>query len=183
MQSLLELAPLVAFFVAYRMAGIYTATGVLMGSMVLLLAVDYLRTRRIPPMHGVSALLVLLFGAATLILHDERFIKWKPTVFYWLLCVAFLASNWVGDRPLVQRLLGAVVGEHAAISALQWVRINLLWAAAFAALGALNLLVAANFSTGTWMGFKIGVIIATSLLMAGQVLWLMRRTPLPPTRT
>ena len=179
MQSLLELAPLVAFFVAYKMAGLYTATAVLMGAMVLLLAADYLRTRRIPPMHGLSALLVLLFGAATLLFHDERFIKWKPTVFYWMLSFAFAASTWIGDRTLVQRLLGAVLGEHASVGAAQWRRINWLWVAIFAALGVLNLVVAAHFSTGTWMGFKIGVIVATSLLMAVQVLWLMRRNPAP----
>src|SRR5205814_5159330 len=81
MQSLLELFPLIAFFVAYSVGGIYAATAVLMGSMALLLLVDYVRTRKIPTMHAISTVLVFLFGAATLILHNQRFIQWKPTVF------------------------------------------------------------------------------------------------------
>ena len=92
MQALLEFLPLVAFLGAYYAADLYTATAVLMVSMVALLAVDWLRGRRIPPMHGVSALLVFIFGAATLILHDQRFIQWKPTIFFWLVSLAFLGS-------------------------------------------------------------------------------------------
>lgn len=179
MQSLLELAPLLAFFVAYKMAGIYTATAVLMGAMALLLAIDYLRTRRIPPMHGLSALLVFIFGAATLLLHDERFIKWKPTLFYWLLALAFIASTWIGARPLAQRFFGAALGETPQISSQQWLRINWLWAAVFAALGVLNLTVASRFSTGVWIGFKVGAILATAVFVAAQVFWILRRAPAP----
>ena len=84
-----------------------------MAAMALLLAVDYLRTRRIPPMHALSAVLVFVFGAATLVLHDQRFIQWKPTIFFWLLSLAFLASIWIGERPLVQRLIGAALGDDA----------------------------------------------------------------------
>jgi intracellular septation protein len=180
MQSLLELAPLVAFFIAYKMAGVYTATAVLMGAMALLLVLDYVKTRRIPPMHGLSALLVFVFGAATLLLHDERFIKWKPTIFYWLLGAAFIGSVWIGAKPLAQRFLGAALGDQVALDRPQWLRINWLWAGAFATLGALNLLVAMRFSTATWIGFKIAVIVATFLLMAAQILWLLKRNPAAP---
>src|SRR5688500_1876238 len=72
MQNLLDLAPLVAFLVAYYAADLYTATAVLMVAMALLLVVDYVRERRIPPMHALSAVLVFAFGAATLALHDQR---------------------------------------------------------------------------------------------------------------
>src|SRR5690349_11813587 len=106
MQSLLDLAPLAAFLVAYKLGGIYVATAVLMASMAVLLIVDYARTRKVSTMHAISAVLVFLFGAATLILHDQRFIQWKPTVLFWLLSVALLGSMWIGKEPLVQRLLG-----------------------------------------------------------------------------
>ena len=79
MQTLLEFAPLIAFLIAYRLADIYVATATLMIAMLALLAFDFARTRRIPPMHGISAGLVLLFGGATLLLHDERFIDRKST--------------------------------------------------------------------------------------------------------
>ncbi len=104
MQFLFELAPVIAFFIAYKLGGIYVATATIMVAMAVMLAVDYLRTRRISTMHGLSAVLVFVFGAATLILHDKRFIQWKPTVFYWLVSVCLLGSMWIGKQPLLQRL-------------------------------------------------------------------------------
>lgn len=176
MQSLLELAPLLAFLVAYYAKGIYVATAVLMGAMALLLAVDYLRSRRIPPMHALSAVLVFVFGSATLILHDQRFIQWKPTIFFWMASVAFLASTWIGDQPLVQRLIGAAAGSDISLSRALWLRLNWLWVAFYAALGALNLLVAFNASERTWVNFKVfGLTAATFLFVAAQIFWLTRR--------
>ncbi|HEX7417742.1 MAG TPA: septation protein IspZ, partial [Steroidobacteraceae bacterium] len=95
MFALLEFAPLLGFLVAYYVRGFYVATVVLMSSMALLLVVDFARTRRIPPMHAISAVLVFAFGTATLVLHDKRFVQWKPTVFFWLLALAFLGSQWL----------------------------------------------------------------------------------------
>lgn len=178
MQSLLELAPLIAFFVAYSMGGIYVATAVLMGTMALLLVVDYVRTRTIPPMHGISALLVFLFGAATLILHNQRFIQWKPTVFFWLLSVALLGSMWIGKQTLVQRLLGKALEGQAQVPESTWRRLNMLWVVFYVALGALNLLVAFNTSEATWVKFKvIGLTALTLVFTAAQVAWLLRKTP------
>ena len=82
MQLLLEFAPLLAFFVAYQYGGIYTATAVLMVAMVLLLVINRIRTGKVTPLLAISTVLVLVFGAVTLWLRDERFIQWKPTVFF-----------------------------------------------------------------------------------------------------
>src|SRR5947199_221428 len=98
MQALTALAPLVAFFVTYRLRGLYAATAVLMAAMVLVLALDWLRHRRIPALHALSAALVLVFGSATLLLHNRLFIQWKPTVLFWALGLAFLASARIGAR-------------------------------------------------------------------------------------
>jgi intracellular septation protein len=183
MQSLLELAPLVAFFVAYYLGGIYVATAVLMGAMGMLLLVDYVRDRKIPAMHGVSAVLVFLFGAATLILHNQRFIQWKPTVFFWLLSVALLGSMWIGKQPLVQRLLGKALEGQAQVSDGTWRRLNLLWVLFYALLGGANLLVAFNTSEATWVKFKvIGLTAVTLIFTAAQVAWLLRR-PNEPSST
>jgi intracellular septation protein len=177
MQALLEFAPLVAFFVAYRVWGLYTATAVLMAAMVILLIVDYLRLRRIPPMHVLSAVLVFLFGSATLLLHDLRFIQWKPTVFFWLASLAFLASQWIGSQTLTQRLLGAALGgEEIRVTDSTWKRLNLLWVAFYALLGALNLLVAFNLSEHAWVTFKVIGLTAANVVFVGvQVAWLLRR--------
>jgi intracellular septation protein len=177
MQALLEFAPLVAFFVTYKLAGLYTATAVLMVAMVVLLAVDYLRERRIPSMHALSAALVFAFGTATLLLHDQRFIQWKPTVFFWLASVAFLGSFWIGKQTLVQRLLSAAMGGgDSRVPQAVWRRLNGLWIAFYALLGGLNLLVAFNASERTWVNFKVfGLTIATLVFVALQVVWLTRR--------
>jgi intracellular septation protein len=177
MQALLELAPLVAFFVAYRIGGLYTATAVLMASMAILLIVDYARSRRISPMHGLSALLVFLFGSATLLLHDQRFIQWKPTVFFWLASLAFLGSFWIGRQTLVQRLLNAALGgEDSRVPEVIWKRLNALWVVFYAFLGGLNLVVAFNASERVWVSFKvIGLPAATFIFVSAQAAWLVRR--------
>ena len=183
MQSLLELAPLAAFLLAYYTGGLYVATAVLMGAMALLLGVDLLRRRRIPPMHALSTVLVFLFGSATLLLHDQRFIQWKPTVFFWLASVAFLGSFWIGKRTLVQRLMSAALGgEDARIPESIWRRLNALWVVFYAALGGLNLLVAFNASERVWVNFKVfGLTLVTLVFVAVQVAWLARRSQAPAT--
>ncbi|HKT71752.1 MAG TPA: inner membrane-spanning protein YciB [Steroidobacteraceae bacterium] len=177
MQALLEFAPLAAFFATYLAAGLYAATAVLMGGMTVLLLVDYARQRRIPSMHALSAALVFLFGTATLVLHNQRFIQWKPTVFCWLASLAFLASRWMGERTLAQRFLSAALqGEDARIPQPTWRALNWLWVAFYALLGAANLYVAFNASERTWVYFKVvGTTVATLVFMIGQVLWLSRR--------
>jgi intracellular septation protein len=176
MQSLLEFLPLVVFIVAYYLHGLYAATAALMVAMALLLVVDLVTVRRIPSMHLLSAALVFVFGAATLILHDQRFIQWKPTVFFWLVSAAFLASFWVGERPLVERLLGKALGPDARVPEALWRRLNWLWVVFYAVLGALNLFVAFNASQKTWVNFKVfGLTLLTAAFIAAQVAWLARR--------
>jgi intracellular septation protein len=181
--TLLELAAPIAFFAAYfATKDIYLATKVLMACMALLLVADYLRTRRIPPMHAASAALVFLFGAATLILHNQRFIQWKPTVLFWLLSIALLGSMWIGKQPLVQRLLGSALQGQVSVSETTWRRLNLLWVVFYALLGALNLVVAFNASESTWVNFKaFGLTIATFVFTAAQFAWLLRRSADAPT--
>jgi intracellular septation protein len=177
MQALLEFAPLIAFIVAYYLRGIYAATTVLMVAMAVLLIVDFVRLRRIPTMHGLSAVLVFAFGTATLVLHDQRFIQWKPTVFFWMVSVAFFVSFWIGERPLVARLLSAALETTQAVPLALWRRLNWLWIVFYAALGGLNLLVAFNASERTWVNFKVfGLTIATAVFVALQVFWLAKRT-------
>ena len=184
MQSLLELAPLVAFFIAYSMGGIYVATAVLMASMAALLLVDYVRTRRIPTMHAISAVLVFLFGAATLILHNQRFIQWKPTVFYWLVAVALLGSLWIGKEPLVQRLLGRALDGQVQVADSTWRRLNLMWFVFYVLLGVVNLLVAFNMTEAAWVKSKIVMMVVVFAFTAAQVAWLLKQPPTqaPPSQ-
>lgn len=179
MQTLLEFAPLVAFLVAYRLGDIYVATATLMVAMLVLVAFDLARTRRIAPMHGISTALVMLFGGATLLLHDERFIVWKPTVFFWVLAVAFFASAFVGRRNFAERLMTAASPEaFAAVPAAAWQNVNFAWVAFYAAMGGANLWVAFNFPQATWVQFKVfGITVLTLVFVIAQSLYLARHAP------
>ena len=179
MQALTEFAPLVAFFAAYMLGGLYVATAVLMAAMLALLALDWLRLKRIPPMHSLSAVLVLIFGGATLVLHNRLFIQWKPTVFFWLVSLAFLGSAWIGERTLTERLLGSALaeafGERLRLSAALWRRLNLLWVLFYALLGALNVVVLEYLSERAWAALKLVDVLLMLVFVAAQVMWLAAR--------
>ncbi|MBS0366796.1 MAG: septation protein IspZ [Proteobacteria bacterium] len=181
MQTIAELAPLVAFFITYRVRGLYAATAVLMVAMALVLAFDWLRLRRIPPLHALSALLVLLFGSATLLLHDRAFIQWKPTVLLWGMGLAFMASGWFGRHTLTQRLLGPAVREHFTIGERLWRRLNAASVAFYLAAGAANLAVARNFAESTWVNFKVFALPALAFVFTAlQAWWLTRHASASP---
>jgi intracellular septation protein len=176
MQALTGLAPLLAFFVAYALRGLYAATAVLMVAMLLLLGFDWLRQRRIPRLHALSTVLVLIFGGATLLLHNRIFIQWKATLFLWLLSGGFLASAFVGERTLAERFLGPALESLRSVSAALWRRVNAWSAAFYAALGGANLAVAYYASERAWVYFKVfGLALLTFAFFVAQLLWLSAR--------
>jgi intracellular septation protein len=175
MQALLELAPLLAFFVAYHFGGIYVATGVLMAGMAVLLAVDYLLHRKISPMHALSAVLVFGLGAATLLLHDKHFIQLKPTILFWVAGLAFLASFWIGKQTLTERLFSAALRGQVRVPESLWRRMNTLWIVFYGLLGEANLLVAKYASEQTWVYSKIALTAVTFVFAIAQVLYLVKR--------
>ncbi len=170
---LLEFLPLAAFLIAYKFfGGIYVATTVLMVGMVLSLAVTWLRTKKLPPMLALSTALVLVFGAATLVLRDVRFIQWKPSIFLWLLALAFLVSAFVGKQPLAQRALQPAIGD-AQLERSVWLKLNTAWVLYGVLIGTLNLVVAYHASEATWVNAKFyGLPGSMFLFMIGQMLWL-----------
>ena len=178
MKQLLELLPLVLFFGAYQMDGdtltvggwshtfdgIFSATAVLMISTALTWLVASLLEKRNDKRLMWMTLAVLLFGAATLILRDQRFIQWKPTVFNWVLAAVFLGSQFIGKRTVLERVLGSQLSLPRPI----WTRLNVLWVGNFALVGALNLFVAYRFEEAVWVSYKlyssIGFTLALMLL-------------------
>jgi intracellular septation protein len=176
MQALFDLAPVAAFFVAYWLGGIYVATAVLMIAMVLLLLIDLLRLGRIPPLHLLSAALVLVLGAATLILRDVRFLKWKPTIFLWLVAVAAVVTGWFSAMPLAQRLLQPMIAHAEALPRTLWLKLNWVWVIFYALLGGLNLWIAYHRSERDWVNFKFfGLTAAFALFAMAQAAWLASR--------
>lgn len=176
METLIEFLPLAAFFVAYKLANIYVAVGVLMAAMAALLLWRRLTARTISGLLWGSTALAFLFGGATLVLHDVRFIQWKPTIFYWLVAAAFLGSQFVGREPFAQRFLAPAMGTVAKISPRDWRIANLCWVVFWTLLGAANLYVVRHFSEATWVSFKvIGTTVAMLLFIVAQGLWLSHR--------
>jgi intracellular septation protein len=177
MQPLFDLAPLLAFLIAYYTGGIYVATAVLMAAMLVLVVIDLLRHRRVSPMHLMSTVLVLVLGSATLILRDPRFLKWKPTIFLWVVAVASVVTTWVGTMPLVQRLLGPLVAGSENLPRPVWLRLSWIWSAFYGVLGALNLWAAYRLSERAWVNFKVFGLTAAFLAFAVlQAMWLSART-------
>lgn len=171
MKFLFDLFPLLVFFAAYYLAGIYVATaaGIVasMGQIGWLLA----RGRKVDVMLWVTLVIVVVFGGLTLVLHNELFIKWKPTVLYWFSGIALVVAEWFfGKNPI-----RSVLEKQLALPERVWPWVNRSWAVFFLVLGALNLYVALNFPTETWVKFK--VIGATGLMLlfvVGQGLVLSR---------
>jgi intracellular septation protein len=168
MQPLFDLLPVILFFVAYRFSDIFVATGVLIVAVIVLTAVQWLRTRKVSSVALISAALVLVFGGLTLIIHDKAFIQLKVTVLDWLLAVGLLASHYFGEQPFTQRLLG----EHFIAERATWLKLSHAWIVFLVALGGLNLYVAYNYPESTWVTFKLVAIGVQFVYMFATVFWL-----------
>jgi len=174
MTLIIEFLPLLLFLGAFLYKDIYFALVVLMIAMPVVLIVKYVRTQKFDKMFFWSTILLLIGGGLTLYFHDPVFLYWKPTVFYWAVAVAFLASQFVAETPLAQKFFGLIDGlSIEKISAAQWSKLNLAWVAFFIVAGALNIYVAYNFEQATWVKFKVfGLTALTFVFMITQTLWI-----------
>jgi len=151
MKLLLDFFPIVLFFGAFKIWGIFVATTVAIVATLLQLAWMRYRTGRTEPMQWLSLGVIVLFGGATLIAQDETFIKWKPTVLYWAMGGALLVGQVFFRRNWLQSLMKnqMALPDHA------WRVMLWSWCGFFAVMGALNLWVAYHFDTDTWVNFKL----------------------------
>lgn len=179
MQALYDFFPVLAFFVAFKFADIYTATGVLIVVTLAVAATQWIRTRKISPMLLVSTGLALVFGGLTLWLHNDLFIMWKPTVVYLLFAAALIVSEVAGPKPLVQRLLE----ERLRADARTWQITNLVWAAFFLVLAAVNLVFVYRFSRDAWVTWKLATVGVVFVFALAQGAWLASRSePIEPVK-
>lgn len=177
MNQLLEWSPLIVFFIVFKLWGIYWATGSLMMTTVALLSLHKLRTGFYKKMHIVTAVVVLILGTATLVLHDTRFLHWKPTILMGFTAIAFFGSTFVGARPLARRMLENMFSEPLELSRTAWAILNLAWVAWFATLAVANIYIAQNFAESVWVNFKVfGITLAMLVFVIPQALWLNGRT-------
>lgn len=169
MQLLLDYLPIIAFILAYFYKDIFFATLVLMGVMPVILLVQRLLTRKLNKIYAASTALVLVLGGFTLAFRNPTFLYWKPTVLNWAIALVFLGSQWIGEKTIVQRMLGSA----AELGPGQWVRLNQIWVGFFIFVGAINLFVAYNFSEAFWVKFKLfGMLGITLVFVIIQSIWL-----------
>ena len=167
---LFDLFPIILFFVAYKLADIYVATGVAIIASIAQIGWLKLRGLRVEVMQWISLAIIVIFGGLTLVLHDEAFIKWKPTILYWAFAL-ILVGGRLGGRNFVRSVMGAQLKLPVPV----WDRLSWIWTGFFAVMGALNLAVAYGFDTGTWVNFKLfGTLILTLLFVIGQGIYLSR---------
>jgi intracellular septation protein len=160
MKFLFDIFPVLLFFVAFKIWGIYVATAVAIVATLGQVAWCWLRHRKVDNMLWVSLAIIVVFGGATLWLHDEIFIKWKPTVLYWLFGAVLLVSDLVFRKNLIR----AMMGKQLTLPDPVWRKLNLSWVLFFVVMGAANLYVAFRYSTDFWVNFKlfggIGLMLA-----------------------
>ena len=171
MKFLFDLFPVILFFIAFKLQGIYVATAVAIAASIGQIGWLWLRGRKIDAMLWVSLAIIVVFGSATLLLHDETFIKWKPTVLYWLFACVLGASELLFHKNLIRKMLG----EQIQLPGPAWSKLNFSWVGFFACMGFLNLYVAFNYPTDTWVNFKLfggmGLMLA---FVIGQGLFLAK---------
>lgn len=165
MKFLFDIFPVILFFAAFKVFGIYTATGVAIAATVLQIAWVWIKHRKVENMQWISLALIVVFGGATLLLKDETFIKWKPTVLYWLFAAVLTGSEVFFRKNLIRSMMDKQVSAPDPV----WRKLLIGWIGFFVFMGILNLYVAFGYSTDTWVSFKLfGGIGLMLLFVLGQ---------------
>ncbi|HQX59641.1 MAG: septation protein A [Rhodoferax sp.] len=164
MKILIDFFPILLFFGAYKFYDIYAATGVLMAATVVQTAIMYAVDRKVTTMQKITLGMILAFGALTLYLHDERFIKWKPTVLYAAIAIALTVTVWVFKKSFLKLMLGAQLDLPDRI----WMHLNIAWILYSVLMAAVNAYVAMYFSTEAWVNFKLWGYVFPLAFIIGQ---------------
>jgi intracellular septation protein len=168
MKLLFDFFPLLLFFAAFKLAGIYVATAVAIVASFLQVGGYWWKKRRFETMHLITLAVIAVFGGLTLVLHNDTFIKWKPTILYWVFATLILGSQFIGSKTAMERVLGGQLPLPAAV----WSRFNFNWGIFFLAMGALNVYVAFYFGLEhdsawrqeMWVNFKVFGSLALTFL-------------------
>jgi intracellular septation protein len=168
MKLILDFFPILLFFGAFKFYDIYTATGVLMAATVIQMATIWFTERKLLPMQKATLVLILLFGSLTLALHDDRFIKWKPTVLYGAMALALAVALWGFKKNFLKMLLG----EQLELPTQIWGRLNVAWILYCVFMAVLNGYVAAYFSTEAWVNFKLWGYVFPIVFLVAQGLYI-----------
>ena len=164
MKILLDFLPIVLFFGAFKFYDIYIATAVLMVATLAQTAVMYAIDRKVTTLQRITLAMILAFGALTLWLQDERFIKWKPSVLYAAIAIALAVAVWFFKKSFLKAMLGSQIELPDRV----WMRLNIAWIAYCVFMAVLNGYVAAFFSTEAWVNFKLWGYVFPIAFLVGQ---------------
>lgn len=197
MKFFLDFFPVVLFFLAYKFFGdvppilvdaanslplidldlkkstdaIYFATLVLILSTMLQNVVHFLVFKKLEKMHLISLVILLAFGSMTLAFKDPLFIKWKVSIFNWFFGVAIIGSQYIGKKPLIERMMSQAISVPKKI----WIQINRVWGLFFLFVGVVNIYIAYTYDEETWVNFKLfGVLGLTFVFMVAQGIYLAK---------
>ena len=179
MKFLYDLFPLLLFFAAYKYYDIYTATAVAIVASFLQVGGYWLKRRRFETIHLVTLGVIIVFGGMTLALRDDTFIKWKPTIVYWIFAVLILGSHLIGKKTIINRMMSG----HITLPHHIWNRLNMSWGIFFLLVGTLNLYVAFYYGpdldektrTDMWVNFKVfGLLGLTFLFIVAQAIFMAK---------
>ena len=166
MKMLFDIFPVVLFFAAFKLYDIYVATAVAIAATFVQIGWVWFRHRKVDKMLWVSLAVITVFGGATLLFRDDTFIKWKPTVLYWL----FAGVLGIAALAFKKNLIRSMMEQQVSLPDEVWARLLASWIGFFAVMGILNLYVAYNYSLDTWVNFKmfggIGLMLAFVLAQA-----------------
>ncbi len=172
MKLLLDFLPIIIFFGVYKYTGdIILATAVLIPATLLQMLYTWLKEHKIEKMQLVTLIMVILLGGATVAFQDKTFIQWKPTIVNWLFAAAFLGSQFIGSKTILERIMSSNIELPSPV----WRTLNIAWVAFFVFLGVINLVVAYQFSEETWVNFKLfGMLGLTIVFIILQGLYMSR---------
>lgn len=171
MKFLFDYFPIICFFIAYKFSNIYTATAVTIAASLIQLSVYWLIHRRFETLHTITFIFVVLLGGSTLLFHKDIFIKWKPSVIYWIFALTLLFSQFFSAKTVLERMLR----DKISLTTLIWRRLNMSWAIFFILLGFLNLYVVYHFDTNVWVNFKLfGTLGITLIFIIAQALYMTK---------
>ena len=171
MKLLFDFLPIFFFFIAYMLFDIYTATAVAIATSALQVFGFWLKFRKFDMMQVITLATIGTLGTATIVFHNPLFFKWKPTVIYWAFGIIFLGSQIIGHKPFLQRLMDSKI----TLPRMVWHHLNSAWAVFFIVLGFVNIYVAYNYSTTTWVYFKfIGAMGCTLVFAIAQSFYMVR---------
>lgn len=170
MKLILDFLPIVIFVAVYKYTSdIILATVALIPSTIIAIGYSWFKEKKVEKMQLVTLILVIVMGGATVIFQDKAFIQWKPSVINWLFGAVFLGSQFIGSKPIVERIMGSQITLKKKI----WNTLNFAWVIFFIAMGILNLYVVYNYSEEAWVNFKLfGMLGLTLVFIVGQGIYI-----------